>query len=101
VGIREVASARDRIWAFSLFLFAAAVAPFATLRLVVESGLHAAQLPVRLTISFCAAAALAGLIAGVLGAFPGNARRLLSAAAALINAAALVFILNRFLLWGV
>jgi hypothetical protein len=86
---------------FSLFLFAAGVLPFAVMGLGIESGLRAPEFPMCLKIVFASASTLAGVIAGTVGALSRNSQRLWSAGAAVINAVGLVFMLNRFLLWGV
>jgi hypothetical protein len=101
VSVRERADVRRGLWPLSGFLFAAGVVPFVALALVVESGLRAAELAVRFTLLFCGASTLAGLIVGLVGSLPGNPKRTLAVGAAVFNAAALVFMLKRFALWGI
>ena len=42
-----------------------------------------------------------GLMAGVVGILPGNPSRAVSAFGAIINGGGLVFVVNRWWLWGI
>jgi type IV secretory pathway VirB2 component (pilin) len=89
----EVAKPPFRFGVASLALFGGAAVWFA-----VCLNWH---LPVGLMLPGASIPSCLGLVLGIIGVLPGNPARILAILGAVVNGAGLIWVLDRWLLWGI